>query len=35
MQMTDKYIAKESEKQDQMSTGQAKIMDDIRNDHMV
>ena len=35
MQMTDKYIAKESEKQDQMSTGQAKIMDDMRNDHMV
>lgn len=34
-QMTDKYITKEVSKQDNLSTGQATIMEDLKTDHMV
>jgi hypothetical protein len=33
--MTQKYICKESEKLDQLSTGQALVIEDMRTDHMV
>ena len=34
-QMTHKYVTKETAKQDNLSTGHACIMEDLRTDHMV